>query len=97
MTDIKECNICFNKAENESSKNKILQKLHVKFAYPIKAKLKKLMIDANVRDNVFDNLADRLYNICEICKQLKTTPPQPVVALPLTSEFIYAVAIELKQ
>ena len=52
MNGIKECNVSFDKADNETNKCKILPKLHSQFAHPTKNKPKKLMIDADMWDDL---------------------------------------------
>lgn len=67
MVPIKECNVNFEKGDNETNKCRILPKLHSRFANLIKNKSKKLMTNAGIWDDLYDNLACKLLSLFEIC------------------------------
>ena len=52
------------------------------------------MKDENAWYNDFD-IANEIYENCDICKKFQKTPPRPAVALPLANGFNDTVAIDL--
>ena len=54
------------------------------------------MVDANIWDIDYQQIAKQLYESCEICQKFHKTPARPVVSLPLATKFNEAVAMDLK-
>ena len=68
---------------NNKDKHKALQKLHRQFAHPSEAKMKTLLMDANVWDDDLKDVLSVIYEQCEMCKIYRKTPARPVVCLPI--------------
>ena len=67
IVHIDECFITKEHAEKiYAEKETILKKLHKQFAHPTQERLKALMIDANVWDTDYQNIASKLYENCDI-------------------------------
>ena len=54
------------------------------------------MIDANIWDKDYQELAKKLYDSCEVCLKFQKTPARPIVSLPLATQFNETVAMDLK-
>ena len=57
------------KIEDISDKRKILSKADKQFAHPNQRKLKGLMTDTGIWDEIYKHLIVKLYDKCEICKR----------------------------
>ena len=84
------------KCMNEMGIEKILDKIHKQFAHPTRKKMKALLQDANVWDDEYNPVLDKIYQQCETCMKFSKTPPRPVVCLPLATSFNQSVAMDLK-
>ena len=82
---------------NEEDRIKTLNKLHRQFAHPHESKLRALLQDAGAWKDSFQETLSRVYEQCNLCKQYKTTPPRPVVSMPMATKFNEKVAMDLKK
>lgn len=89
------CNEILN-CKNEN-KGKIALKLHRQFGHPESTKLKSLLKDAKIEDEILNKELDKLDGSCQFCEKYKRKKPTPVVALPLARRFNETVAMDLKQ
>ena len=81
----------------KSELKKKLYKLHSQFGHPAKKKLISLMKNAGCWNDSFNVVLEKIHSGCQLCKQFAKTPPRPVVALPLATEFNQVVCMDLKQ
>lgn len=81
-------------SDNERCKQ--ITKLHRQFAHPPARKLVALMKDAGVWRDEFASDLEEIQQNCAMCKMYAVTPPRPVVAFPMASEFNEKVAMDLK-
>ena len=82
---------------SDCERRKALLKLHRQFAHPPAKKLIALMNDAGVWRDEFKDDLDKIYSDCKLCKVYTTTPPRPVVSLPMARNFNEKVAMDLKK
>jgi transposase InsO family protein len=82
---------------SKGERRKKLHKLHSQFGHPAKDKLVSLMKNAGCWNDSFGDVLDNIHSKCRICKQFSKTPPRPVVALPLATDFNAVVCMDLKQ
>ena len=81
------------------SNRDIARKLHRQFAHPSKEKLMELISRAGNPWNSNDELKSEIESItsnCETCQKYKKSPPRPVVGLPMATQFLETVAMDLK-
>ena len=83
-------------ALNDQELHKSFKKLHRQFAHPSEKKLKELLKDAEVWKDEYTDVFHDVCSKCDVCKRYATTPPRPVVAIPLASEFNEVVCMDLK-
>ncbi|ESO92681.1 hypothetical protein LOTGIDRAFT_175676 [Lottia gigantea] len=69
------------------SQKEALLKLHRQFAHPPTNKLVALLKDAGSWRHCFLDVLEVIYQECDLCKQYATTPPRPVVSMPMASRF----------
>lgn len=81
---------------NDDEVYKKLCKLHNQFGHPAHNKLNKLLADAGVWKDRFENMLNKIENECQICKIYKKTPDRPVVSLPIGDVFNDTVCLDLK-
>ena len=74
-------------ALNDQELHKSFKKLHRQFAHPNEKKLKELLKYAEVWKDEYTDVFHGVCSKCDVCKRYATTPPRPVVAMPLASEF----------
>jgi transposase InsO family protein len=82
---------------SNSDREKVLLKLHRQFAHPSEKRLIALLEDANIWDENYRGVIDKIQQNCEICKVYARTPSRPVVALPMAKAFNDIVAMDLKK
>ena len=73
-----------------------LVKLHRQFAHPPNSKLKKLISDAGLWQDCFNEDLEKIRDKCRICKERAPVPPRPVVAFSMARRFNEVVAMDLK-
>ena len=76
---------------------KIADKLHRQFCHCSANKLKQLIRNSEIwtNDNTLLDAVDTISASCQICKRYKKSPSIPVVGLPLASNFMDCVAMDL--
>lgn len=97
--EVEVSSVCAVKLEelSEAERIKTLLKLHRQFAHPPEKRLVILMKDAGIwREEYRQDLQDIVKN-CDICKMYSTTPPRPIVAMPMATRFNQKVAMDLKK
>lgn len=80
---------------DESSKYKMLEKLHKQFGHRPKESFIKLLKDADSWSKDMTGIIDKIIDGCEGCIKRKRNPDRPAVAMPLASEFNEKLAIDL--
>ena len=86
-------------ARKEMSDIQIASKLHRQFAHPCKEKLLQLVKHAGSPWSNNTTLLDAISSVsaeCDICIRYQKSPPRPVVGLPMASQFLETVAMDLK-
>ena len=83
--------------KNEGEKRKVAVKLHRQFGHPDSSKLKSILKDAKIEDQVLNYEIESLDTSCESCQKYKRSRPTPVVGLPLAGKFNETVAMDLKE
>ena len=73
-----------------------LVKLHRQFAHPPNSKLKKLISDAGLWQDCFNEDLEKIGDKCRICKERAPVSPRPVVAFSMARRFNEVVAMDLK-
>ena len=84
---------------NDKHNHNITLKLHRQFTYPSQEKLLQLIKNAGEPWCGNQNLVQEIKNVsnnCPTCKKYKKVPPRPVVGLPMATEFLETVAMDLK-
>ena len=71
-------------------------KLHKQFCHATGPRLRKLLVNARVRDKEMLKLVENVANSCDICKKYRKTPPKPIVTMPLAKVFNENVSMDLK-
>lgn len=86
------------KIKNLSSieKGKVALKVHKQFCHCPGNKLKKLFVDAGVKDKEMLILLEEVKSKCKLCEKYGATPPKPIVTLPYAKEFNQHIAMDLK-
>ena len=75
-----------NVKKTYAEKETILKKLHKQFAHPSQEKLKALMIDANIWDADYQNIATQLYQNRDICLKFHKTPAKTGSFTPISDQ-----------
>ena len=81
------------------SDTEIALKLHRQFAHATKEALTKLVKLAGQPWNSNKNLFQEIENVvesCGTCQKYKKAPPRPVVGLPMATQFLETVALDIK-
>ena len=89
--------VAFTIAGNEQEKIAKIKKIHQQFGHPSYERLRKLMINADIKDKECLKYAEEISNQCDECVKFKRTPPRPIVSFNLGREFNETVAIDLKE
>ncbi|XP_064622512.1 uncharacterized protein LOC135484764 [Lineus longissimus] len=76
-------------------KRKVMIKSHRQFGHASAERLKKLLINAGIKEKILLNILEEVVNECEICSKFKRSPPRPAVRLPLATELNETVAADL--
>ena len=76
---------------------KLMNKIHKQFGHPTLLKMKALLKDAQMWEEEYQVVLDKLYASCEICLKFSKTPSKPVVSLSLAKSFNDVVAMDLKE
>ena len=84
--------LIIEKAQTNTEKRKITEKLHKQFGHSNPEKLKSLLKDAGNSVPELSNMVDEICKKCEVCLKFKKPDPKPVVAYPLAREFNETVA-----
>ena len=79
-----------------SEKSKTAAKLHKQFCHCTGKRLKKLCVDAGVKDKEMLKLVEEVRENCKLCEKYGSTPPKPVVTMALAKSFNESVAMDLK-
>jgi transposase InsO family protein len=76
---------------------KIADKLHRQFCHCSAKRLKQLIRNSELwkDDKILLDAVDKISENCQICKRYKKSPSIPVVGLPLASNFMDCVAMDL--
>ena len=85
--------------KNDLSDTEIARKLHRQFAHPSREKLHQLIKLAGDEWNSNKGLLTAIDNItsaCQVCQKFQKTPPRPIVGLPMATQFLETVAIDIK-
>ena len=85
--------------QNDLSDVEIAKKLHRQFAHPSKEKLCQLIKLAGDPWNNNTNLLDAIDTVtsaCQVCQKFQKTPPRPIVGLPMATQFLETVAMDIK-
>ena len=81
------------------SNPQIASKLHRQFAHPPKDKLLRLLHRAGEpwsnNEELFKSV-ETVSDSCDVCQRYRKTPPRPIVGLPMATEFLESVAMDLK-
>ena len=72
-------------------------KLHRQFSCASKAKLIRLAKNSDYHGKEFQKCIEDCCNNCEICHKYRSQPLRPVVGLPLGTNFIQVVCMDLKE
>ena len=86
-------------SKQEQSNTSIAEKLHRQFAHPSLDKILSLVTKAGTPWCENKELITELKRIdkeCLTCQIYRKSPPQPVVGLPMASQFLETVAMDLK-
>ena len=84
---------------NNKSDKEIAMKLHRQFAHTASNKLIKLIKSVGQEWTNHENLKAEILKVtdeCSTCQIFKKPSPRPVVGLPMISQFLECVAIDLK-
>ena len=81
---------------SSSEKNKLAMKVHKQFCHCPGSRLKKLFVDAGVRDKEMLKLMDEIKSKCKLCEKYGATPPKPIVTMPYAKKFNEHIAMDLK-
>ena len=73
-----------------------LVKLHRQFAHPPNMKLKKLISDAGLWKDCFNEDLEQIHDKCRVCKERAPVPPRPVVSFSMARRFNEVIAMDLK-
>jgi len=87
------------RAVSDKSEKEIAEKLHRQFAHPTAERLIRLINTAGAQWSHNDKLKEQIKTVtesCQTCRMYKKPPPRPVVGLPMASEFLETVAMDLK-
>ena len=82
--------------ETSKQKEKLANKLHRQFGHPSAAKLKELLKNAGLYDDILMKTIDNVSTQCDVCQRFTRTSSRPLVSMPMAQEFNEAVAMELK-
>ena len=81
------------------SDTEIALKLHRQFAHATKEALTNLVKLAGQPWNSNKHLLQEIENVvesCGTCQKYKKAPPRPVVGLPMATQFLETVALDIK-
>ena len=81
---------------SSSEKNKVAVKLHKQFCHCTGARLKKLCVNAGIKDKELLKMVEEVREHCKLCEKYGSTPPKPVVAMPFARSFNESLAMDLK-
>ena len=82
---------------DEKNKKEKIRKIHQQFGHPSVRRLKQLLKDAAVDDELCFIYAEEISMECEVCKKYKRTPSRPIVSMRFAKDFNDVVAIDLKE
>ena len=71
--------------------------MHCQFSHASKEKLTRLVKKSYYHGKEFQKCIEDCCNNCEICRTHKSQPLQPVVGLPLGTDFNQVVCMDLKE
>ena len=73
-----------------------IDKLHKQYGHPGKQSFIMHLKTADIWEGRLQDIIDKLYEKCAICKQFSQANAKPVVALPMANQFNETIAIDLK-
>ena len=79
-----------------AEKSSIAVKVHKQFCHCSGKRLRKLFLDAGVKDKEMLKLVEEVKSNCKLCEKYGSTPPKPVVTMPFAKTFNESVAMDLK-
>ena len=82
---------------NENEKKSKIRKIQHQFGHPSVRRLKQLLKDAAVDDEMCFLYAEEISMNCDVCKKYKKTPSRPIVSMKMAYDFNDIVAIDLKE
>ena len=82
---------------NKDDKHNVALKLHKQFGHPVDSgKLKKLLHEAEIHDDLLEKEIDNVTNNCETCSRYKKARSRPVVCFSFARNFNECLAMDLK-
>ena len=85
------------KTLSASEKNKVAVKVHKQFCHCSGKRLRKLFEDAGIKDKEMLSMLEQVRDNCKLCEKYGSTPPKPIVTMPIATSFNESVAMDLKE